>query len=1162
MALNLREREQCIFAGNFPEFLSTKIPKTTNPMHSHIHSSRLVSKAFLFAAALAASAVPALADGYYLSSGTDSVSEGETLTLSVDDGYKCYEAGILLGYDESDYDSDLNAFLSGVYAYEISSGRYEYCYESFTYLLGISGSAEFVNNGEITLTDGWWYDYYDEETGDEIYIDGYGAAIVSENATFTNNGTVSCDDNNVYVVGNASFVNNGEILGALEIYLLGNATFTNSETGTVEVYEEIHVSENASFVNEGSLNVSYGIWLSGNGEFTNSSALDYAGIEFDLYAEDGSATFTNDGTIDEGDERISVCFNFWSWTEGEYFSESSSGTFVNSGTINGSVSVWFDYDTEGNSSAGTVSDYDWSGRMNFVNRGTISGSVYADSYVAVTLVQGSEIGGDLELGNSSWYYSDSGSGLAVSDSDVLNILLDSGGGSEALIDGDLILKTATTISVSVDEDSVVAEKYTVQLFAGELVLDTNSEREYSEYYDEELEQEVGTYTVTILSEGSLTATSGTFVVDGTTYTWELDTETGILTARSENLGEEITIADEDEEVSVGSNDYASFDTSLDSYTGTVSGSGELHSTSDIEFSGDLSDFTGTTYVDAGTFTVTGGTLGTGTISVSGTLELDYGSGTSKTLANATSGSGTILVSSGTVSFAAAVGAKTLSVASGATISGSVSLTNSSGSALVLAGTLALDAAEGESVSATGTLTVTLASTAKLSVENAESVLASAGTVTIFSADTLTISGDSALSVADFLLTDDEISQLASETALVYSTDGGLSVQIASNYVSVSGLHDGLSELASLVLADLLYDEFEPGLYTEAELAALLGADDDSLIASALAGTGNVATLLEVLSPLSYASMIAVPVAAFQNDVRTILSRTALGRYEKYDAGEDESGWEFFCQFQYTNLENDDADDTPTFDYELSGILAGADYRASRTLIVGLTAAGDSGDIDVHHSGGKIEVSDYRITVYASKLVADTIAVDCGLQLGYGDYEIKRKTAYGKVTGDAESRSVGAFVNAGTILVISSDKGLYAEPFVGVNVMHTSVNDFSEGGSGGMFKIDDFDRLTVEANVGVNFAWIFTLAGTTSRLGFGIAYTHEFEDEVDIDAALLGGTGDYEVTAAMFSSDRISLSPKIEIGLATGLSAYAGYTLDVGTDSSVAHSANIGVRAHF
>lgn len=842
MALNLREREQCIFAGNFPEFLSTKIPKTTNPMHSHIHSSRLVSKAFLFAAALAASAVPALADGYYLSSGTDSVSEGETLTLSVDDGYKCYEAGILLGYDESDYNSDLNAFLSGVYAYEISSGRYEYCYESFTYLLGISGSAEFVNNGEITLTDGWWYNYYDEETGDEIYIDGYGAAIVSGDATFTNNGTVSCDDNNVYVVGNASFVNNGEILGACGIYLFGNATFTNSETGTVEVYEEIHVSENASFLNEGSLNVSYGIWLSGNGEFTNSSALDYAGIEFDIYAEDGSATFTNDGTIDEGDERISVCFNFWSWTEGEYFSESSSGTFVNNGTINGSVSVCFDYDTEGNSLAGTVSDYDWSGRMNFVNRRTISGSVDVDSYVAVTLVQGSKIGGNLTLGRSSYYYDDSGAGTAATRS-VLTILLNSDGGSDALIDGDLILYTPTTLSVSIDSGSVVAESCTVQLFSGELILDTQMIYGWSEDEEEETSSK---------TKGSLTTTSGKFLYGDSVYSWTLDTETGELTA----------------------------------------------------------------------------------------------------------------------------------------------------------------------------------------------------------------------------------------------------------------------------------------------------------------------TLVGTVSPLSYASMIAVPVAAFQNDVRTILSRTALGRYEKYDAGEDESGWEFFCQFQYTNLENDDADDTPTFDYELSGILAGADYRASPTLIVGLTAAGDSGDIDVHHSGGKIEVSDYRITVFASKLVADTIAVDCGLQLGYGDYEIKRKTAYGKVTGDAESRSVGAFVNAGTILVISSDKGLYAEPFVGVNVMHTSVNDFSEGGSGGMFKIDDFDRLTVEANVGVNFAWIFTLAGTTSRLGFGIAYTHEFEDEVDIDAALLGGTGDYEVTAAMFSSDRISLSPKIEIGLATGLSAYAGYTLDVGTDSSVAHSANIGVRAHF
>lgn len=805
-------------------------------MKNCIHSSRLVSKAFLFAAALAASAVPAFADGYYQDSGTAAVSAGESLTLEVEDGYKSYEAGILLGYDASDYDKSAGAFLSWSYVDEDCA---EYGYVGFTYVFGLGGSADFTNNGEISLTDGWYGgSSYDEETDTYTYVDGYGAAIVSGNAKFTNNGTIDFGWNDVYVLGNAEVVNNGEFLDAEGICLFGNATFTNSETGTVDAYEGIYIFGNASFVNEGVIDTY--IDLQGNGSFTNNGTLDYADVEFDIASEDGSATAANNGTIDGN---AYVDFYYYNWDEEDTVSASAAGTFTNNGTISGSVYAEFDFDTDDNVSAGTVSGYDWSGRMNFVNRGTISGSVYADAPVAVTLVQGSKIGGDLELGRSFYYYDYTGSGYATTASS-LTILLNSEAedGNAALIDGDLILNTATTLSVSVDSGSVVAESYTVQLFSGELVLDTQTV--YSWNDDSETETE---------TKGSLTATSGTFLYGDSLYSWTLDPETGELTA---------------------------------TLTGTLSAQWQC-----------------------------------------------------------------------------------------------------------------------------------------------------------------------------------------------------------------------------------------------------------------------------------YASLIAVPVAAFQNDVRTVLSRTALRRYEKYDATKD-SGWEFFYQFQYTDVENDDASDAPTFDFDLVGVLAGADYRASKTLTVGLTAAADNGDIDIHNNGGKIEVADYRVTLFASKLVADTIAVDCGLQLGYGDYEIKRKTAYGNVDGDAQSRSVGAFVNAGTILVISSEKGLYAEPFVGVNIMHTSVNDFSEGGSGGMFDIDDFDRLTVEANVGVNFAWIFTLAGTTSRVGLGIAYTHEFEDEVDIDASLIGGSGDYSTSAVMFSSDRIVLSPKIEVGLAKGLSVYAGYTLDIGTDSSTAHSANIGVRASF
>ena len=1155
-------------------------------------SLSLLPRAFLFAAGSAALvfAVPVVADddddvieNYRLSSGTGTVGSDESKSYSTSQpGYGSYEAGILIGCSSDDYvdgfETDdgvtFGAFIDFFDAYYDEYGLWAY-----SYIFGLSGDAEFVNNGTVTFVENWDYASKDDDDGAHYWADTTGIVILSDNASFTNNGTVEADyEIPLFITDSASFTNNGTDCSFGSIYLTDSASFTNNGT----MSNEFNLHDNASFTNNGTMNYISGVDLDGNTSFTNNGTID------SLYAE-----VYNDY---EG---------YHAYYDDPEFLPEGSATVENNGTI-GSVylsveveSYFYDDDQTVTELLASAKDWVEEGHLSFINRGTVTGDVSASSFVSVTLVQGSSIGGNLTLGECTYVcvdiepdddddYYDSAS-ASVAGEDELNIVLDASGGSTALIAGDLVLYTPTTLNVSLsddsDDDSVSSMLYEVQLYDGELVLE--SQTLYSFESDDEEE-----YTETT---GSLTATSGTFSSDGTTYTWALDTDSGTITVFSGALEQYFVIEDDDDYVTydfdveidddgsvtasytnkksyrskdvieIGSNTYAVFDLSFDSFAGTISGSGELHSSSDVDFSGDISDFTGTLFIDDETFTVeSDATLGSSArIVVAGTLDI----ASSRTIRNATSGSGTILVSSGKVSFATgSTGVATLSIADGAKLSGGVTLTHDDSATLVLAGTLSLDASAQETVSASDSLNVEIASTASLDLSGVESVLRSGNSVTIFTAGdtgalTLTFeSGD----IESFLLTSDELSEIADETAVIYSTSGNaVSLTLAGSLFTVSGLHDGLSEIATAIVSSLTYSNVEPGLYSEGDYLWLSGADSSNPLVSALlsGNSARVSEIIETASPLSYAAMIAVPVAAFQDDIHSILARTSLRRFEKFDR--DEQHIQFYVQAQYMDVENDDADDTPTFDYDLTGMLAGADYRADRTLAVGVAVAASFGDADVHHDGGKIEIDNYRVIAYVSKLVVDRIALDFGAQLGYTDYKVKRKTVFGDVDGDTDGRTVGAFINAGTILVISSDAHLYAEPFVGVNVLHTAVNDFSESGSGGLFKVDDFDETTIAASVGCNFSWMFDVAGTKSRLGFGVAYTHEFVDDVDIDSSLLGGDGtEYEVEADMLSGDRFSFSPTLDIGLTDSLGLYAGYTFSLSTDSTTAHYVNVGLRATF
>ncbi len=1013
------------------------------------------------------------------------------------------------------------------------------------------GSAGFENAGTL---------------GGEFY--GYSLELVAtEDTNFVNSGTIEIADS-IELYDNATFDNSGVLDnkgGDSDFYLQlsDNAAFTNSgvigaETGDKSL-REIWLSGNTAFANKSSGKIYGGnirAFLSGNASFASAGAISLGGdmrAVFDFF-EDGNAVVANSGDLSAGGN-IGIYWLQYAEIDDEAISKKFTGIFTNSGSI---VAESIDLVLATNidvavANAKNYQNLSTTGRISFVNAGTITAdTISVDSHVETTLRQSSQIDGNLVLGKASAYSfalrDDDGEtafyshGTTVANKTILNIVLDEVATNAPMITGNLTLFSDTELNVSVSGASTT-KLYAVQLWAGKFVAGEQTvEVENSNDSEGKIATTIGNF---VEKNGKFTRAS-----DGKAFSWELDTGSGLLVAISQDVNEHVKITQEAQEKEISAADVGSFDPALVAFSGKISGAGEVHSWNQLSFAGNAENYSGTTFIDAGTFEITeAAKLGAGAYEIADIATLEISG--NRDLANATRGEGTLFVASGaTVSFEKAVGTKTLNVAENATLLGGATLSHNNAT-LLLAG--ALDLAAGESVAFTNGGEIVLAATAKLNIDPD-----SGEQFTIFSG--ATISADSEISTEQFLITDEYIADMAQEYAVVYSADNGLGVTIVESIpelLSEVRLHDGLGTdfIAALIGESGL--GLEPGIKSASDL--------DPLVNAILNHSGDVGAAMTTLSPLSYAAMVAMPSTAFHNDVRLIESRLATQREKPEEvtthwASGETAEWGFFAQAQSTFLNNDNAKDSPVFDFETYGVLVGADCQIGSSFMAGVSLAYDNGKAKIHDGGGKIESDDFRLTLYAGEMIGDLVFVNAGLQFGYGSYSARRKTILGNANGDTNVWNGGAFVDVGMLLTLSEDIGISLRPYVGIAYVRSQVESFSDN----IFAIDSFSGDSMRTRVGVGIFWDFELAQTNWSIGVDGSYSHDFfGDEVDIDARYRGDNGgSFRATAKAMSSDVFSVGPVVNIGITRNIGIFAGYTFDAGTNSAFAHSANVGVRINF
>ena len=330
-------------------------------------------------------------------------------------------------------------------------------------------------------------------------------------------------------------------------------------------------------------------------------------------------------------------------------------------------------------------------------------------------------------------------------------------------------------------------------------------------------------------------------------------------------------------------------------------------------------------------------------------------------------------------------------------------------------------------------------------------------------------------------------------------------------------------------------------------------------------SADLAQEVDKLSPNSYASMLAMPAAAFNSDVARIHARLDQRRYDGANPLRETGEYEFFVLAQSDFAENDTAKDTPIFDYNLYGVSAGFDWKPNFETTLGVALGYTYGKAKMHNGGGKIDMDDVRVTAFFGRLFGN-VYLDGGVQAGMGSFDVRRNTVAGPAKGDTDSLFAGAFVTLGSMFTLWQDKrdgeGLYFTPSVGLSYFHTSIDGFRESGTAGL-DTDDMDGDSLRARIALGLQWVIPGDEWTVRLGLEAAYAHDFlGDEMDADARFVAGGPKFSTTGKALPQDVFSLGPTIDVQISDRDSLWLGYELEIDTDSGISQGVNVGYRHRF
>jgi uncharacterized protein YhjY with autotransporter beta-barrel domain len=171
--------------------------------------------------------------------------------------------------------------------------------------------------------------------------------------------------------------------------------------------------------------------------------------------------------------------------------------------------------------------------------------------------------------------------------------------------------------------------------------------------------------------------------------------------------------------------------------------------------------------------------------------------------------------------------------------------------------------------------------------------------------------------------------------------------------------------------------------------------------------------------------------------------------EKADKGAsaDGGGWGFLITPQYGNSIRTETDLENGYQSNLSGLVAGLDYRSSDNFVFGATLGQTKDNATFLNGAGSLKTRNNTVTFYSTWLPIERVAIDGYLGYGKINFDSQRNVVFATISGTNSGSTTGKQTMAGLSTSYQSDVGRFnLSPFINLDYIKTSINGYNETGN--------------------------------------------------------------------------------------------------------------------
>ena len=299
------------------------------------------------------------------------------------------------------------------------------------------------------------------------------------------------------------------------------------------------------------------------------------------------------------------------------------------------------------------------------------------------------------------------------------------------------------------------------------------------------------------------------------------------------------------------------------------------------------------------------------------------------------------------------------------------------------------------------------------------------------------------------------------------------------------------------------------------------------------------------------------------------------------AGLDEAAWmKKLGVFVTGRIDFGDRDTTKKqtgFDFDTLGITAGADYRFTRDLVLGIAGGYADTGVDYDNDGGDLDIDAWSVSLFGNYYMMENFYLDAIVNFGWDDYDQRRKVAYSlgndipiatKHKSDYSGNQYSISVGAGYEFDFDAWK---LEVNGRMNYTEIDVDGYREDdpdNTGLNLAMDDYDTDSFTTTLGLQASYVFNTDIGVFIPKLAGEWEHEYSDDsFNVTGHFVNDPN--PASPAVFSietddptRDYFRLSPGVSMVFPHGVTSYVNFDMLLGYDDYESYSLSFGLRFEF